>query len=194
MSYVGDFVLGSTLDTKFTTVNTSGVPTTLAGSPVVSAYPDNSLTELTAGITLTVDFDARTGLHNVRVVATGANGYVTGSNYHLVITTGTVGGSSVVGYVVAEFSLEARLDWTASFANKIADHIWRRNYANIRASANGDALAFRSPLGEVAKMVNKWDIVAGVLTARHEDDATAFGTQNVAVTAGADPITSLDTV
>lgn len=106
--YVGDFRLGDTLDVKFTTVNTSGVPTTLAGTPVVSAYPGNSTTQLTAGITLTVDFDTVTGLHNVRVVATGANGYATATNYALVITTGTVGGSSVVGYVIGHFSIEAR--------------------------------------------------------------------------------------
>ena len=108
MSYHGDFALESTFDIKFTTVSTTGAPTTLAGTPVVSAYPGNSTTELTAGITLTVDFDARTGMHNVRVVATAANGYATATNYALVITTGTVGGTSVVGYVVGSFSVEAR--------------------------------------------------------------------------------------
>jgi len=121
MSHLGDFALGSTFDTKFTTVNTSGVPTTLAGTPVVSAYVDNSTTELTAGITLTVDFDARTGLHNVRVVATSGNGYAAGSNYQLVITTGTVGGSSVVGYVIAEFSIEARSALRPTVAGRTAD-------------------------------------------------------------------------
>lgn len=49
-----------------------------------------------------------TGLNNVRVVATGANGYLTATNYSLVITTGTVGGTSVVGYVVGSFSIEKR--------------------------------------------------------------------------------------
>lgn len=107
MSYQGDIRLGDTLDFKFTTVNTSGVPTTLAGTPAVAAYPNNSTTELTAGITLSVDFDARTGLNNVRIVATSGNGYAAG-NYDLVITTGTVGGNSVVGYVVGSFSIEAR--------------------------------------------------------------------------------------
>lgn len=107
-NYIGDFALGDTFDTKFCTVTTTGAPTTLAGTPVISAYVGNSLTEITAGITLTVDFDSRTGLNNVRVVATSGNGYATASNYQLVITTGTVGGTSVVGYVVAEFSIEAR--------------------------------------------------------------------------------------
>jgi hypothetical protein len=108
VSYVGDVRLGDTFDVKFTTVTTTGAPTTLAGTPVISAYPGNSTTELTAGITLTVDFDARTGLNNVRVVATGGNGYATATDYQLVITTGTVGGTSVVGYVVGEFSIEKR--------------------------------------------------------------------------------------
>ncbi len=107
MTYVGDFRVGDTFDVKFTTVNASGVPTALLGTPAVAAYVGNDTVELTAGITLTVDFDTRTGLNNVRVVATGANGYAAG-NYQLVITAGTVDGNSVVGYVVAQFSLEAR--------------------------------------------------------------------------------------
>lgn len=121
MAYIGDFALGSTFDTKFTTVNTSGVPTQLAGTPAISAYPDNSTTELTAGITLTADFDTRTGLNNVRVVATSGNGYAAGSNYQLVITTGTVSGSSVVGYVVGEFSIEARSSLRPTTAGRTLD-------------------------------------------------------------------------
>lgn len=108
MSYLGDISLGDTIDFKFTTVTTTGAPTTLASSPVISAYPDNSTTQLTAGITLSVDFDSVTGLNNVRVVASNGNGYAAGSNYALVITTGTVGGTSVVGYVIGEFSIQAR--------------------------------------------------------------------------------------
>lgn len=106
--YRGDIRLGDTIDLKFTTVDTSGVPTTLAGTPVVSCYPGNSTTEITAGITLTVDFDARTGMHNVRVAATSGNGYATATNYECAVTTGTVGGTSVVGYVIGSFSIENR--------------------------------------------------------------------------------------
>ena len=105
----GDFALESTFDFKFTTRRFStGAPFTLAGTPVISAYPGNSTTQLTAGITLTVDFDAVTGLNNVRVVATAANGYATATNYAMVITTGTVDSVSVVGEVVGHFSIEAR--------------------------------------------------------------------------------------
>ena len=84
----------------------TGVPTTLAGTPVVSAYENDSLVQITAGITLTVDFDGVAGLHLLTVVATGANGYEAGKDYALVITTGTVGGVSVVGEVVGEFTIE----------------------------------------------------------------------------------------
>ena len=116
-----DYALGTTFDVKFTTRQTTGAPFTLAGTPVISAYPDNSLTQLTAGITLTVDFDGVTGLHNVRVVATSGNGYAAGSNYALVITTGTVNSVSVVGEVVAEFSLEAQSPLRPTTAGRTLD-------------------------------------------------------------------------
>lgn len=107
--YHGDFALGSTLDIKFTTRQFStGAPFALAGTPAVAAYPDNSTTEITAGITLSNNFDSRTGLHNVRVVASSGNGYAAGSTYTLVLTSGTVDGVSVVGEVVGVFSIEAR--------------------------------------------------------------------------------------
>lgn len=107
MSYQGDIALGSTLDFKFTTRRFStGAPFTLAGTPVLAAYPDNALTEITAGITLSIDFDARSGLNHMRIVATSGNGYVAGSTYALVITVGTVDGVSVVGEVIGSFSIE----------------------------------------------------------------------------------------
>ena len=106
--YQGDIVLGDTIDIKFCTVQSTGAPTTLAGSPVISAYVGNSTTEITAGITLTVDFDSRTGLNNVRVVASGGNGFAAATNVSLIITTGTVNSVSVVGYEVGSFSIQNR--------------------------------------------------------------------------------------
>lgn len=107
--YLGDIRLGGTLDAKFSTSRfSSGASFTLAGSPAVSAYVDNGTTEITSGVTLTVDFDGLTGLHNVRVVASGGNGFATATNVTLVITAGTVDGVSVVGVVVGSFSIENR--------------------------------------------------------------------------------------
>lgn len=103
-----DITLAETIYPKFTTrAFATGVPTTLAGTPVISAYENDSLTQITAGITLGVDHDSVTGLNMVTVVATGANGFESGKEYHLVITTGTVGGVSVVGEVVGEFTIDS---------------------------------------------------------------------------------------
>src|SRR5262245_56374550 len=106
--YFGDIRLGSTIDIKFTTCGTTGSPTQLAGTGTVVAYPANSTTEVTGGITTTIDFDGRTGLNNVRIVASSGNGYTSAENYALVISQGTVSGVSVVGYEVGSFSIENR--------------------------------------------------------------------------------------
>ncbi|MEE8208042.1 MAG: hypothetical protein V3T88_03685, partial [Nitrosomonadaceae bacterium] len=101
-----DRTVGETFYIAFTTrAFASGVPTTLAGSPVVSAYEDASLTQITAGITLGVDHDSVTGLNMLTIVATGGNGYEAGKDYQLVVTTGTVSSVSVVGEVIGQFSL-----------------------------------------------------------------------------------------
>lgn len=103
-----DVTLEDTFYVLFTTRQFSdGVPTTLSGTPVVSAYEDNSATQITSGITLGVDHDSVTGLNLLTIAATAANGFESGKSYALVITTGTVGGTSVVGEVVGEFTIES---------------------------------------------------------------------------------------
>lgn len=145
MSYHGDIRLGDTIDIKFTTrAFATGVPTTLAGSPAVAAYVGNSTTEITAGITLSVDFDSRTGLNNIRVVATSGNGYATATNIELVITAGTVGGTSVVGEVVASFSIENRSALMPTVAAKTLDVSTAGNagidWSNIEAPTTAQGL------------------------------------------------------
>lgn len=91
---------GAKLYCKFTTRD-AGVPTTLSGSPAISVYKDDSTTESTAGVTLTVDFDGRTGLNHVTIdTSADTTFYANGHHYELVITAGTVAGNSVVGEVV----------------------------------------------------------------------------------------------
>lgn len=110
MSYIGDFTEDyATLNTKFTTVAGGGASTVLAGSPIIKCYAANETgTEVTTGITLSVDFDSVVGLNNVLVDLSSAAFYATGKDYQLIITTGTVDSVSVVGYVIAEFSIENR--------------------------------------------------------------------------------------
>lgn len=108
--YLGDFDPGAIIDKKFTTTRgDTGAPATLAGTPAIKVYKNNSTTESTSGVTLSVDFDSVTGLNNLRV-DTSSDGtfYAAGSNFQAVITAGTVNSVSVVGYVVLEFSIQNR--------------------------------------------------------------------------------------
>jgi hypothetical protein len=123
MSYRGDISPGDVLDLKFTTRRFStGAPHTLAGTPAVSIYKDNGTTESTAGVTLTADFDSRTGLNHLRI-DTSADGtfYAAGSNFQAVITAGTVDSVSVVGEIVAEFSIHKRSALRPTTAGRTLD-------------------------------------------------------------------------
>lgn len=184
--YHGDTTLGTTRDFKFTTVNASGIPTTLAGVPVVSAYVGNGTTEITAGITLSVDFDGRTGLHNVRVVASGANGFAADTDVQLVITTGTVDGNSVVGYVIASFSIQARSAATPAQVNaEVLDVLTVDTFAEPAAlpaatSTIKDKLNWLFALGR-----NKITLTApGVQTLRNDADSGTIATSTAVDSAG----------
>jgi hypothetical protein len=108
MTWLGDYAEDfATLNFKFTTA-VNGVPTTLSGTPAVSVYKANNITQSTAGITLTADFDSVTGLNNVLIDLSADVFYAVANDYMVVITTGTVGGKSVVGHVVGQFSIENR--------------------------------------------------------------------------------------
>jgi hypothetical protein len=111
------------------------------------------------------------------------------------IDAATFAAGAITATAIATDAIDAA-KISAAAGSKLADIFWRRTYANARTSAFGDAVAFRSGLGMMGKMVNKWSISGSVLTICQEDDATATapgGTQTVTGTAGADPITSLDT-
>lgn len=111
--YLGDFKEDGDIFFKFTTRKFStGAPFTLANTPVLSVYVDEADgTEKTTGenyFDLDVDFDSKTGLNNVRIDLSGDAFFATGADYTVVITTGTVDSVSVIGEVVATFSIENR--------------------------------------------------------------------------------------
>jgi len=113
--YLGDYTEDyADLNFKFTSRTTTGVPTTLAGSPVISVYVSNEdgteKTSAEAYITLTVDFDSVTGVNHVKIDLSGDAFFAVAKDYQVVVTTGTVGGVSVVGETVATFSIENRFD------------------------------------------------------------------------------------
>jgi hypothetical protein len=107
VKHLGDFDLSTVVYGKFTSYQPStGAAFALGGSAALSVYKDNSLTQSTTGVTLTTSFDSVTGLNHF-AIDTSADGtfYSSGSFFDIVITTGTVDGVSVVGAVVASFTL-----------------------------------------------------------------------------------------
>lgn len=109
MQYLGDYAEDyATLNFKFSTHKADGTPATLSGTPAISVYKANGTTQSTAGITLSVDFDSVTGLNNVLIDLSADAFYAVANDYQVVITTGTVDSVSVVGTVLAHFSIENR--------------------------------------------------------------------------------------
>lgn len=140
MTYLGEVIFGAIFDLKFTTVQSTGAPTTLAGTPAISVYKDNSTTQTTTGVTLTVDFDSVTGLNNVRIDTSGdASFYAQGSNFQVVITTGTVNSVSAVGYVVGQFSIAARSVPHLLVRTTIATLASQTSFTLTAGSADNDA-------------------------------------------------------
>lgn len=125
---------GDTIYRKFTTVGFNGIPTTLAGTPVVSVYKNGLTAESTAGVTLTVDFDGRTGLNHVAIdTSADATFYADGNHYDIVVTTGTVNGNSLVGYKVGDFDLSA-------LATDIATAVWSAGTRTLTAIADSTGI------------------------------------------------------
>lgn len=96
-----------------TTVN--GILTDLAGTPAISIYKNGNTTEVTTGLTLTAPYDSRTGFNHVDIVTTNVF-YAPDVDYTVIISTGTLGGVSVVGMKLASFTLttrETNIDKTA---------------------------------------------------------------------------------
>lgn len=168
MSYRGDFAAGQMVRFRFSTYGSNNAPITLAGSPTLAAYKDSGAVESTAGIGLTIDFDARTGLHLVSVdTAADAAFYATGSDFDVVLTAGTVDGVSVAGTVVASFSI----------ANRAA--------TKARPTPTGVPLSSSTPQSKLDWLFklskNKTNVTAAAIAVRNDadtaDDVTATHTE-----------------
>lgn len=107
-NYRGDYALGSTAYFKFTTVDSSGVAATLASTSLLEAYVNGSTTPSTLGLTISTDFNGRTGLNHVRAVLASTNNFASGDDVSICIQTGLVGSKSLVGYVAGSLSIEGR--------------------------------------------------------------------------------------
>lgn len=155
-------------------------------------------------ITETIVFTERTiaKTHYVGTIIAGANSYdlaiKVGANY---VGTDEVVVGSVDGTTYFARSL---LNVDAIVANRIADHVLRRKFANARVSADGDIIVGagilsngRSLLGAASKLANRFAPLAppseNQLIVYQEDDTTQFWSQTVNTDALAIPITGVDT-
>ena len=101
-----DITLEDTFRHPFTTrAFATGVPTVLSGTPVLSVLEENNATPITSGVSVSVDRASVVGLNEATIIATAANGYENGKSYGIYISTGTVGGVSVIGEVVGNFTI-----------------------------------------------------------------------------------------
>lgn len=178
---LGDFATSTVVYGKFTTYRPStGAPFTLAGTPALSVYKDNSTTQSTTGVTLTVDFDGVTGLHHF-AIDTSADGtfYSAGSFFDVVITTGTVDSVSAVGTVVGSFTLAKG----AAFA---------RLGAPAGASVSADVAAIKAETASIQSDANdiQTRLPAALVSGRMDSSVGAMAANVLTATAiAADAIT-----
>lgn len=127
--YLGDFRAGATIRFKFNTRQGDGTPITLADTPTLRVFKDSGDTEDDSGITLSVDDDSTTGMHDVAIdTSADPTFYSGGSDFQVKINAGTVDTISVVGTIIAHFSIENRtvnvdrvdgVDQTATYVPQI---------------------------------------------------------------------------
>ena len=147
MSYLGDVNLGVTLYDVFTTVNASGLPTTLGNTPTLQYRANATATAFTAGLTLGVDHNGVVGLNHITAIVTSsATGIAEGAQIMIVIAAGTVSGVSVVGYPVMTYSVN------------------HRNAAKVTALV-ANVSALQSSIAEVEAQIDDIGAVGAGLTA-----------------------------
>lgn len=166
-TYLGDIALSQVLYLKVCTV--SGAPLDITG-PAVAIYKDDNTTESTAGLTLTQPFDSRTGLANLKI-DTSADGtfYAAGHDFQAVVTSGTVSGVSVVGYVLGQFSINNRTALRPTTAGRTLD-----------VSATGEAGLDWANIGTPTSTVNLSGTTIGVVTAN--SDKTGYTLSSAGIT------------
>lgn len=108
------------------------------------------------------------------------------------INGAAIAASAISSAKIATDALTANA-FNGAACNKFADHFWRRQFANVKNSSNGDTKIFRSGLGLMGKLVNRLRRNGASLETYEDDDTTVLGTQAITTDAAADPISELDT-
>lgn len=172
----------------------TGAATDDDGSPTYRVYEDETAAAILTGTMAKLDNANTTGLYTEQVTLSAGNGFERGKSYTIYIET-TVG--TVVMTTVHTFQVGASVELAyllAAAANKIADHVLRRNLATARASSDGDTVTGRSLLGASSKLANRFKRNTGTskLEVYEEDDTTVFFYQSYTA-ATEDPLTEVNT-
>lgn len=171
---LGTWNVGDTLYHKFNSTNASGIPTTLTGG-AVCAYKDGSTTETTEGITLTADFDSKQGWNHLTINTAANSSFYGSGTYYLMMASGNVLGTSVVGARVGSFKLGspdvyyADINYTVDSANSQDEYTvsWFKNGVPL---SSGQIV---SPTIQVIKRSDGSDLIA---TTSMQFINTALGT------------------
>jgi len=139
--YYGDFAASRTVRCRFNTVNSSGVPTSLSAGAVIVTRDGTDVTP-SGGVTLTADVGSVVGRNQVVVdMSVDPATFTAGSEYSLRLSgTANVGGTSVVGIVVGEWSVANRSALTTLGATAPAGWINAASIAAAALNAKGDWL------------------------------------------------------
>lgn len=162
--YLGDFAAGQTVHLAFNTSDLGAAPITLGGlgSPITlcQVYRDDGDTQDTSGITPDVDSDSVTGFHRVAIdLSSDATFYAVGHDFFVVVSEGTVDSVSVVGKVVAHFSV-------------------RNRSAHAVIADSTPSVGSRPTPDQALLMITRFlmaarDVAGSTMTLRKEDNSTA---------------------
>jgi hypothetical protein len=139
MIYLGDFQPGAALAFTFNTRKGDGTPITITGTPALAVRKNagSSAMTLDAAPVVTKDLGGVVGLHGVTLTLSDSD-FVTGE-YDFVVTVGAVDGVSVVGSVVAHFSINRAVASVAQTGDAYAI-VNNGTYGNAHLAKPGDAM------------------------------------------------------
>lgn len=106
--YLGDYTQNSLVNLKFTTRDTNSILSTFT-SGALTVYKGTGTTNTNSGVVLTTNFNSVTGLNHAYIdTSINAGFYATGSDFQIVVLSGTVSSTSVVGETLGLFSIRNR--------------------------------------------------------------------------------------
>lgn len=105
MFSLGDRAEDSVIDFKWNSNAAAGGSITLATNGTVCVYKGSNTAESTAGITLTEDFDGKTGIHHITLDLSADAFYAIGEDYQIVSHGMTIDGQTV-NVCLAVFTIE----------------------------------------------------------------------------------------